>query len=768
MLCYAFDWITPPQQPEYCILPEQGEFTAGGTKYFIFQGLNRIGYSEPSAPVEVVFDVGDAIEIIPPADILPIGGFFFWVVSVSDTIDGTYTQVAKWRLFDDDQETELTLSSLILSRDEDWLTGEEIVLAGLPLEPKNGITKLISDVVPEAYYEYLDWAPSVDSNTSIAADVGAWVRMPGVPTPGLIDDAFGVGGCGIAANSLTELVLEPPAYSYSTDTRSPKVKFMWLSRERNVEPGVGFTFKFFADGVDISQDLDNLVFLNIAGLYNYSSTTLSASGVSNVGQTISWQYGYKGLISLLSQLNVGQGLLFDLWYKLDGAEDRFSSLPLSFDISIQSFYYSQIGEYAGILQTLVVPKNTNGCVFYGEGMLRMVPDQVLPGSAIVGNFVFPSLGQSIPILGYQANTANQRLTVNGNRSFFVRQSTDTIPSTEAIRAIFSTTAGLCKVSDWSPEIDIDLGGGISVTFSYPIADGQGVISSTYPTIAGMQGDFNPPFLRWWLTDGVNLWKSPSDLAVLPVNGTQVLQITALTGLTSVASVDSAVITNPLFNSPTITTEEITGTIPAGSYQIKVAYYYAGTQISAISHDESLGCIPELSLSLVEACFRAQYWLAPQQWAGFRLKSPTDIIPYAEFKLIDENGAWYSAVWDGYSLAEPDGVTVRVLDGQLSTTPGRVILLVSDLTLGKYFLPPTSIELLPNLPSKDGSVVDGSFRLVFSRGKWRQYRFELLSSVAHNGASVIKPSDRTDESGRWVLFKPGISFGQALAAAAAMS
>ena len=257
MLCYAFDWTSPPQQPEYCILPGQGEFTAGGTKYFIFQGLNRIGYSEPSAPVEVTFDVGDAIEIIPPVDILPIGGFFFWVISASDTIDGTYTQIAKWRLFDNDQETELTLSSLILSRDGDWITGEELDTASLPLEPKDGITKLVTDAVPQAYYEYLSWAPSVSSGTSIAADVGAWVRMPGVPTPGLIDDAFGAGGCGIAANSLAELVLEPPAYNYSTDTRSPKIKFMWLSRERNIEPGVGFTFKFFADGVDISQDLDN-------------------------------------------------------------------------------------------------------------------------------------------------------------------------------------------------------------------------------------------------------------------------------------------------------------------------------------------------------------------------------------------------------------------------------------------------------------------------------------------------------------------------------
>lgn len=257
-------------------------------------------------------------------------------------------------------------------------------------------------------------------------------------------------------------------------------------------------------------------------------------------------------------------------------------------------------------QGVQVPSGTypSNAVFPEGQRLLIVPERSgsfrrFGGLAVIKGWRTPTLGEAV-FFGLVPDTPNQRLAISGALGGDVRVllTGEEPRTTEAIRAIVSTASGEAAPSNWSNEITLSAPGGIQVSVGYPCnAEGRGTIRADYPDggSRALEGAFNPPYLRVYVSVGGSVYRLNEAIAITPGVG-QVFSIASLDSATQIAGLPAGAADFCLFGYNSVEVRTASGSIPAGKVKVAVSYFYppSNTEITSITHDPAKGCIPSFT------------------------------------------------------------------------------------------------------------------------------------------------------------------------------
>ncbi|MEL6853490.1 MAG: hypothetical protein AAFO83_00100 [Cyanobacteria bacterium J06607_13] len=342
------------------------------------------------------------------------------------------------------------------------------------------------------------------------------------------------------------------------------------------------------------------------------------------------------------------------------------------------------------------PSSSEPFVFDEGDRCLVVPDapngiRRLGGRVHTGLYDSPTLTSSQSRFGLTVNTGLQKavLTADSGGDLTIKVPSDNLRSNEGLRALVSTDGDsssglLSSASAWSSAATVDAGELLQVTLSYPCdADGLGTIRGDYPDVAiagNSQGDFNPPSIRVFARVSGVIYQIPVDISVVP-DVEQAVLITddiAATWSTVGALPAAADADFCLFNPPTLVAAAQSGSsaIPDGtSVEIAVCYVFDGDEVTRISHDVSLGCMP-IAGNTTQLSRLATYFGIPQQTVGqVRAIAQSERSPYKELYCVQLGNI---TRWD----ATETSLTELVFEFESSTAAAasaRALRFNSDLT-----------------------------------------------------------------------------------------
>lgn len=597
-----------------------GAFSSGVTLNLFISGQNRAGFTVPSVVRTVTLTSTQAAVITLPTAARAEGTDFhyYWLchTPTGNVADG-FT-IGGWRNYEADQTTRRTLTPITLSRPAHIAIAASVAAeANLPTGADliYGMARSVVTVdggnSPSAYYRYDPLEIKVANGSTIVARPSApsekWVRI-GAPYLGLINNPKNADGCAQAVNTLTPDLVAIASPLYAADgTRGKGVHYaVYNDTGLEMVRGTIFALQVLLDGVLKSYLFDKKLVVKFRGYVNYADGSVDRSDVvgnmPGIDGDIVWSYGDRGNLFLPKALPPGWAAWFEIAPQFTATQVA-GIITEGTPVSVNLVEFQQAGEFAGSLYALL-----GDSVFPLGDKLRAVPEtglgaKLLGGSALVKRYSFQDRGEQ-PIFGLVPDLPNQVFTLDGNGSVFNRTN-QAIPGTEVIRAIISTQSGYATPSAYYNQT-LTGAGGFSITCYYPCdSSGFGTIRSNYPVLGGVsKGKFNPNSVAIYIRLGSTISRIVRPL----VPGvSQVITISSLTGATVVSSLPASAGDFSLFNAPSAAIAVTSGTIPAGSYQIAVGYYYDGSSITSIAHPgTSSGGIDEVnqtvgqSLALIAA------------------------------------------------------------------------------------------------------------------------------------------------------------------------
>ena len=612
--------------PPFTIALESGGTLVASTKYFSFQLQNRCGFNISSVSSAIAITANSRIKITIPESVRKVGwDIHYFVVSCGLTADAsTHVQIARIPGYQFGIGIAPQSLLQILPYDLYLASEAHIALAPTVADPAalpagiNRIDGQVRFITSLGFFaEYRADSALPPSADIIAADVGQWVRVGSASS--YVADTEGGVGCDrnlTTVNPITT-ISTPPYPAINRVLPDWEAKY-WLVNDTTSVLPAGTEF-----GIELSynekRSPDLLAGLFMVRFFGFVDTVTgeirtedgSGNDFPSVGGYYLWSPKRENPFSTIDDLQPGEAIAI-------GVKPFFSVAELNNQVSPRSVIgvipviRTQSGDYNPLSK--LIPEG----VVYAEGDLyRVVPGvglagQILSGMALIGGYDFP-LKPKRGIFGFTANTANQKVVINGNGAVFAQSPSSVILASEALRALVSTVSGESSAGDWSDAIAITASQGIQVTANYPCdSNGLGTIRSDYPDVIALnnKGNFNPAKINIYIqrvdTSEIRKFTGFSVIA----NSSQIFQISDWSS-GSVASLPVASSDFSLFSAGSnAIASTITGNFPATNYRACYSFEYDGNQITSIS-PASPPCIQEFSGNFA-AIFDSNVYIESQE------------------------------------------------------------------------------------------------------------------------------------------------------------
>jgi len=587
----------PQPVPVVTVNTGGGSFSAGGTLYFAIQARTRGGWTLVSSLVTATYAAGDSITIQVPTTARGTGDDIRrWEILASATNSASTLKSVAWiEGYQIDQTTLTTLpASIVLSRNSHIGLSQSVATpASLPSgsDLMHGMVRTVTSLA--SFFRYNNRsAKTVNNTTVLSAATGRWEKV-GNDSTYILDRTLTPGGCDRDIRSIPDADVDLPDYAANGAPGIP-VNMVWYHDEGNgvsLPQGTRFTLAVLVNEANKSSLFRGKIKLIFRGFVNLSDGTIDTSDgqggtMLGVNEIISFTPEKNGLV-LQKALPQGSGYLVSVYPEFNAWELR-NEIGISSLIRIFLYPFSQSGNYSEA-------GNFLGDVIYSDGgRLRVVPGAALSvttmdGGAMVASYSFLN-NPVTPVGGLTANTGNQQIAFNGDGAIFLRAGA--IPSSEAIRAIVSTVSGQGTLASFS-NVQTIAGstGQLQVTIPYPsTADGVGTIRADYPdsqlaSYTSSSVTFNPPTVYIYVENQTTNEIKRFSQSVVAGTG-QVFAISDWSAGTTVASIPAEAAANHgLFvpGTASVTPTNTGGSLPAGNYRVRSAFYFDGNQVSRIDH-----------------------------------------------------------------------------------------------------------------------------------------------------------------------------------------
>jgi hypothetical protein len=656
-----------------------GSLTTAKTLYFALLGENPAGVNKLSAIVgSVTIGAGQGVSVAIPATAHSAGDFFESYVLAASTSNtpASFVQLAKLPARDGDGSPVSLPATLTLDSD-DHLALSAIVATPneLPTDPLHGMLRQVTSLGKIFEYD-ADSLLEPNDTTVLAADIGAWVWHPGDFSVYVAATTDG-GGCDRPLSQVTVTPLRAPRYTPDGATGAQRV--FWIFNNDTVPYPAGNRVGLTLTLNDIPQDsrwngLLSCKFLGYAKPSNGTLRTIYSDGSSfpDVGAEKPYETTKSDLI-LPDDLQPGEAYALAVYPAFTPAELN-GEVPNNSVLRVAPFVFSQTGSYVDIAAALgswIYPVDDQGWIVPQLGLSGLALKRSGMVQSGLGGRSFLKVGPT-PVLGLQANTANQRLAINGNGAVYPVSS---IQAGDALRAIVSTVAGTGLASSWSSAFSVSSGQGIRVTCTYPSNGNRATIRTDYPDrIAGLSGKakLNAPFVTVYVKSGSTI-KCFTGLGVVD-GATQQFDLNDWNAGQVITSLPVPAQDFGLFAAVScVGAGHAAGNFPAGTLEVAYAFQYDGNSITSISHDLVQGCILTPDADLAQVFNRSRYYA--EEVADLAALRALSVNSVTEMQLRPVRSLSKHYVYDITSTAVDDGSAsskyVR-LNGVLASAPGRFV------------------------------------------------------------------------------------------------
>jgi hypothetical protein len=594
-----------------------GSLTSSGSLYFSFQLQNRAGFNAPVVSSQISYTAGQKIQITIPDTVRKSGwDIHYFVISAGTTNDpSTHVALARYPgfQFGDGIDPQTLLSELPatieLTRMQHIVLAPTVAnLAALPtgIDRKDGQVRWVAS--ESKWFEYRADSSQIESANVIAVNVGQWVRVASPST--YVENSTDAGGSDRALPSIEPTSIVPtPDYPGNTlekelSTWESKY-FIYNDTDINLPEGIEFGIELEYNNLRSPDLLSGLFMIEFKGFVQNDGTLRTAkisddSEFSNIGGYVPWTPKLTTNFLLPDDLLPTEAILIAVKPFFSSAELDFYSDYRSGStgmnsgdiIGIKPVIRTQSGDYNPLGKLL----NDGSVVLNLGDQYRVVPDiglsyKVLSGCALVKSYDFPTK-PTRTFSGLVANTADQKIVINGNGSVFTELDSYILQSSEALRAITSTLSGESHAGTFSTYIANSSSSGFDITLNYPCtAAGLGTIRSDYPdVIAGnAKGSFNPYGVNIYLQrqDTLEIRKFTGNLVVAGESQTFTISDWTSGAIASLPSAEFGLFTPG--TSSLVSSDS--GSFPVTNYRVSYSFVYDGNQITDIDHS-SPPCIYE--------------------------------------------------------------------------------------------------------------------------------------------------------------------------------
>jgi len=594
-----------------------GNLLSSGALYFSFQLQNRAGYNIPSVSGIINYVPSQKIVITIPTSIRKNGyDIHYVIISAGSNVDpSTHVQLARYPGYQfgvgiDSQTLLSNLPATIeLSLDQHIsLAGTVATLNDLPtgIDRLDGQTRWVTS--ESKWFEYrADSSLNAGTNV-IVADIGRWVRVASASS--YIANSESSGGSDYPL-VLVQPTTAIPTPLYPGDNGLSKTLPTWEAKyiivnnnDVNIPEGTEFGIDLEYNDQSSPDLLNGLFMVEFKGYVRTDGSlritkTLDGSEFVNIGGYIPWTPRLLTQFVTPDDVLPNESILIAVKPWFSAAELMFftdyknsSTGMVSGDVvSIRPVIRTQSGDYNPLGKLL-----NGSSVIYNLGeKYKVLPStglsyRLLSGSALVQNYDFP-LKPSRDFTGLIPSSANQKIVINGNGAVFNENSSYSVQTSEALRALVSTLPGESAIGVYSSYLSSG-GNGFNITLNYPCnSSGMGTIRSNYPGgIAGsIKGDFNPHGVNIYIErqDTLEIRKFTGNLVV--PNISQVFTVLDWNDGTtsSLPNLDFGLFSP---NTASLVTAN-SGNFPVTNYRVAYSFIYDGNQITDINHS-SPPCIYE--------------------------------------------------------------------------------------------------------------------------------------------------------------------------------
>ncbi|MBW4469282.1 MAG: hypothetical protein KME45_03360 [Stenomitos rutilans HA7619-LM2] len=618
-----------------------GSLTGSGTLYFCAQLRSRAGLNLPTTPVSVSYTAGQRIAVTIASSAISAveaGSAHAVVISAATTNDVTQmVKLGSFSLLQSDQITQVTLpQTFYLSTPAQIALAQAIATqASLPTgsDLLQGMVRQITAPTGGVAAGYYKYEPNATSGAIAASPNGYWVSSyPWIDAPNGFTTYIGIstdnpGGCDYPLQAVGSDALLLPAYNpvagASTPLRIAIENGLTEDGGNSVEALSPIGMIVLANGVNLSAAFSGAIDVTYLGLARKSTGTLDTSDPNvGVNKTVTLfagaanaQQNAQGNSTLSSYAStnltfpqaVPRGYFALFTVRFNAQANKVSQFINGEDITLYLDAVGDVGEYSALAEAIgdTVLRYSD---LPNDGYLRVLPaaNSIVsqPGLGVFQGYIARRAGTRSASLSV-ADTAGQKVAIAGtsNGQIIVRQPSDTLLPTEALRTKVSTSPGTADATAtgaaFSSAISVGTSGTLNIALTYPTS-----IRANYPDeIAGTTAPYNVPRLKVYLKVGGVITEQSVLITVTPGGGTQNIVVSANSGSTVGTLPTNADPAFCLFNAPSASGSAGTGgSLAAGSYQYAVVPHFptGNMQATALSHKVSDGCVPEILTDLATA------------------------------------------------------------------------------------------------------------------------------------------------------------------------
>jgi hypothetical protein len=636
-----------------------GSLTGNESVEFFIQAHNRVGVNLLSTGKVVAISPNQKVRVTINAGAIKSGeDIFKFVISARRGV-ATPVQIAEIYVKEPNQVTYKALpislsftqnahiaTTLIgsLTTDSNRINGQIRIISGIAYRYDEDATRGYEESDPGYWVEdsRAGFVNIVATKNNYGCDRSTATASPTIP---------------ITISTQGSLQTEPLVYWWANNLASNLGNF--------TTGGTGLNLRIYldgqlnnAEGVPYSNLFNNLISLRFLGYVDLVTGILDTT-LSDVNVFKRW-----------SPSNSGMVLPVDL---LPGYAAAYS-LQLEFTTTSLATLVSTGGGLS-----IEIVKQPSGGVYSPGGSvlgdsvtsgLQVIPNSMLSGSATLGNYQVDFRSPSF-FIGLVADTANQKIVIDATPDGLVKAKTTNLIEGEYLRAVVSTLPGTQRMSQWSEIVAVN-SNAKTITLTYPVNEDTSLatIRGDYPDlIAGLTGAmFNVPQViiyvdKMTYNSGLGsyshqYYKLPNQ-SLIADQATQEFTLSDFTNATEVTENALPTTNDQAFGvfgyfAPILSDSSVSGTLSGTHLRVAIAYHYPAnnTALTKISHDPTLGCLPQLRGSLISSLENSLYWLSPVTTISLARGIAKEKLIHGAIVFVISEGLFY---WfDSYSSQSDDG------------------------------------------------------------------------------------------------------------------
>lgn len=698
------------------VLPGGGDLSASSINLY-FQSSNRCGLNLPGEAITVSFNDGDGIRITWQNTAMLSGEEVFYLVisgeTTGDPQDAVILSSLQTRSADGNIIVNLP-TSIVLNKDE-HLNTNKLVADSSQLPSGDNLIEGAIALIDGVEQTYLYSAQATLGEFSAVGKTGFWITTY-LPYFSFVANTQQGQGCDRPLFDLGAddyLSVSPR----QTGTDSAGCRY-WIYNDAREDSGTVITAGTKFD-LEVLINERSLPASRLAGIINFGiigqvrkSTGVLYTDIAGANVVVAWNPALSQLITVEQNILPGYALVIEISFTkvADRLLDKGYIKPNESIRIVDLYPIASEGVKSDLWEL------TGDAVLPGADVLRVVPNKVLAGSALIKGYRIKNYS-SQPLVGVESETAGQLVAISGSTGGDVsvyQDAGDMLP-TEAVRAVIGTSSGFYTPTEESATLIIDTNGAIVVSVVHPYAGNQqAIIRADYPDtkIALLLGVWHNPKIRvYLLKDSVLYYRRELIESESQVN--QTIRIETLDDFEPALLVPSN--RDRYFGlyalKISVVPEANGGTLPQGAYSLFAAYEdpSPNSAITSINHTTS-DCIPE-RLEIFDRDL--SYWKKTDLTiAEARELKQKDLFDGAVYGIRVSSKSYTPFVFKSDETAS-DNATSVIKPTFLGSSPGAFIPLP---TLGHRFI--SSNGLLParhriRVQGEGVSVADNSNETVIT-------------------------------------------------------